>query len=173
METNQKFTFRRAKIEDIAAVRQMIQELADFEKMSDGPKITEKDLVRDAGLDGGQEYCHIYVLEVQTEEKPTLAIIGYCICFYSYSTWQGKTYFLEDVYVRPAYRGLGAGAYIFRAVAAKAKEYNCQRLDFHVLGWNPARKFYDRMGAIDLTETEEWHFYRVNAEQIEKLANEL
>ncbi|XP_036334708.1 uncharacterized protein LOC118745255 [Rhagoletis pomonella] len=72
METNQKFTFRRAKIEDIAAVRQMIQELADFEKMSDGPKITEKDLIRDAGLDGGQEYCHIYVLEVQTEEKPTL-----------------------------------------------------------------------------------------------------
>ncbi|XP_053966050.1 thialysine N-epsilon-acetyltransferase [Anastrepha ludens] len=170
MATNPKFTFRRAKIEDIGAVRQMIQELADFEKMSDGPKLTEKDLIRDAGLDGGQEYCHIYVLELQTQEQPTPVTIGYSICFYSYSTWQGRAYFLEDIYVRPAYRRLGAGSYIFRAIADKAKEYNCKRLDFHVLGWNPARKFYERMGAVDLTESEEWHFYRLHGEQIEKLA---
>ncbi|XP_039959640.1 thialysine N-epsilon-acetyltransferase [Bactrocera neohumeralis] len=167
------FTFRRAKIDDIGAVREMIQELADFEKMSDGPKLTEKDLIRDAGLDGGQEFCHIYVLDQQSAEQPTPVTIGYSICFYAYSTWQGKSYFLEDIYVRPAYRKLGAGAYMFSAVAAKAKEYGCQRLDFHVLGWNPARKFYNRMGAEDLTESEEWHFYRLHREQIEKLSNEL
>lgn len=99
--------------------------------------------------------------------------IGYSICFYSYSTWQGKSYFLEDIYVRPTYRKMGAGAYLFSSVAAKAKEYGCQRLDFHVLGWNPARKFYNRMGAVDLTESEEWHFYRLHGEKIEKLANGL
>ncbi|CAD6992030.1 diamine acetyltransferase 2 [Ceratitis capitata] len=173
MATTRKFTFRRARIEDIGAVHQMIQELADFEKMSDGPKLTEKDLIRDAGLDGGQEFCHIYVLDLQSDDQPTPIIIGYSICFYSYSTWQGKSYFLEDIYVRPTYRNIGAGAYLFKAVAAKAKEYNCKRMDFHVLGWNPARKFYNRMGAEDLTESEEWHFYRLHSEQLEKLNSEL
>ncbi|XP_011196845.1 thialysine N-epsilon-acetyltransferase [Zeugodacus cucurbitae] len=173
MATKPIFTFRRAEINDIPAVREMIQELADFENMSDGPKLTEKDLIRDAGLDGGQELCHIFVLELQSEEQPTAVTIGYSVCFYSYSTWQGKSYFLEDIYVRPAYRRLGAGTYLFRSVAAKAKEYGCLRLDFHVLGWNPARKFYNRMGAVDMTESEEWLYYRLNAEQIEKLANEL
>lgn len=68
---------------------------------------------------------------------------------------------------------MGAGAYLFSSVAAKAKEYDCKRLDFHVLGWNPARKFYNRMGAVDLTESEEWHFYRLHGGEIDKLTIEL
>lgn len=96
-------------------------------------------------------------------------MIGYAICFFNYSTWKGKSYFLEDIYVRPAYRGLGAGARIFTEVAAKAHEYNCKRVDFHVLAWNPASKFYKKLGAVDLTEAEEWHFYRLHEKEIENL----
>ncbi|XP_075145375.1 thialysine N-epsilon-acetyltransferase-like [Haematobia irritans] len=171
MATSKNFLFRKAEKNDIKVVVEMIQELADFEKMSDGPQLTEKDLIRDSGLDGGQEYCHIYVLDLI--EKEQSLTIGYAICFYSYSTWQGKSYFLEDIYVRPAYRGLGAGARIFREIAAKAKKYECKRVDFHVLSWNPASKFYKNLGAVDLTEAEQWHFYRLQEKQIDILANEL
>lgn len=100
-------------------------------------------------------------------------IIGYAICFYNYSTWQGKCYFLEDIYVRPAYRGIGAGARIFSEVASKAHEFGCKRVDFHVLSWNPATKFYKKLGAVDLTEAEEWHFFRMQEKEIKNLAEQL
>ncbi|XP_062125375.1 thialysine N-epsilon-acetyltransferase [Drosophila sulfurigaster albostrigata] len=164
-----QFTFRRAEKDDIKAVREMIQELADFERMSNGPELSEADLIRDSGLDGGQEFCHIYVLI----DNATNLCIGYAICFNSYSTWQGRSLFLEDIYVRPAHRKRGAGARIFREVAAIAVQLGCRRLDFHVLGWNPAREFYDRLGATNLTESEEWHFYRVEQQQLAKLTSEL
>lgn len=111
--------------------------------------------------------------EIHNYLSTTSSAIGYAICFYSYSTWQGRSFFLEDLYVRPQHRKHGAGARMFREVAALAVKLGCRRLDFHVLGWNPARQFYQRMGAIDLTESEEWHFYRVEQKQLEKLASEL
>ncbi|KAH8420846.1 hypothetical protein KR222_006658, partial [Zaprionus bogoriensis] len=147
----------------------LIKELADFEGMSKGPELSEQELIRDAGLDGGTEYCQVYVLI----ENATNSIVGYAICFYSYSTWQGRSFFLEDLYVRPAHRKRGAGARIFREVSALAIQQGCRRLDFHVLSWNPAREFYHRLGATDLTQAEQWHFYRVEHEQLKKLANEL
>ncbi|XP_064554849.1 thialysine N-epsilon-acetyltransferase [Drosophila montana] len=169
MSQKDQFTFRRAEKADIKAVLEMIQELADFERMSDGPQLSEQDLIRDAGLDGGHEYCQIYVLR----DNATNSSIGYAICFNSYSTWQGRSLFLEDIYVRPTHRKQGAGARIFREVAAIAVKLGCRRLDFHVLSWNPAREFYDQLGATNLTETENWHLYRVEQQQLGKLAGEL
>ncbi|XP_075164998.1 thialysine N-epsilon-acetyltransferase-like [Haematobia irritans] len=171
MATSKHFLFRKAEKNDIKVVVEMIQGLADFQKMSDRPQLTEEDLIRDSGLDGGQEYCHLYVLDLIEKEKSLT--IGYAICFYSYSTWQGKSYFFQSVYVRPGYRGIGAGARIFREVAAKAKKYECKNLDFHVLSWNPASKIYKNLGAIDLTEAEQWHFYRLPEKKVDILANEL
>ncbi|XP_030372215.1 diamine acetyltransferase 2 [Scaptodrosophila lebanonensis] len=170
MSTKEEFIFRRAEIADIKAVREMIQELADFERYSNGPELSEEDLIRDAGLTGQQELCHIYVLI----DNATQQAIGYAICFNSYSTWQGRAYFLEDLYVRPAHRKRGAGARIFREVAAIAFKLNCKRLEFHVLCWNPAREFYERLGASNLTAIEDaWQYYRVDQQQLAKLAGEL
>ena len=45
----------------------------------------------------------------------------------------------------------------------------CQQMDWDVLAWNPARKFYDRHGAIDITETDSWHFYRLKKDAMEAL----
>ncbi|XP_073825137.1 thialysine N-epsilon-acetyltransferase [Musca autumnalis] len=171
MASNKEFVFRKAEKNDLKVVVEMIQELADFEKMSDGPQLTEEDLLRDSGLEGGPQYCHIYVLDLKETDK--VSTIGYAICFFSYSTWQGKSYFLEDIYVKPAYRGIGAGGRMFREVAAKAKEFGCKRVDFHVLSWNPASKFYQKMGATDLTEAEQWHFYRLQEQQLDILSKEL
>ncbi|XP_065354478.1 thialysine N-epsilon-acetyltransferase-like [Calliphora vicina] len=171
MTTKKQFHFRKAEINDIKIVKDMIQELANLHDGIGKSNQTEEDLLRDSGLTGSRECCHIYVLEIIEENQTT--IIGYAICFFGYSTWQGRTYFLEDIYVRPAYRGIGAGARIFCEVAAKANEFKCKRLDFHVLASNPATKFYKKLGAIDLTESEEWHYYRLNNEKIEKLIQQL
>uniref|UniRef100_A0A1A9W2C4 N-acetyltransferase domain-containing protein n=1 Tax=Glossina brevipalpis TaxID=37001 RepID=A0A1A9W2C4_9MUSC len=172
MTSEKKFTFRRADQNDIITVQEMIQELADYEKMSDGPKQSVEDLKRDSGLTGQTEYCHIYVLDYLKNPNEKI-IIGYAICYFSYSTWLGKSYFLEDIYVRPAYRGLGAGAHMFREIAAIALANQCKRVDFHVLSWNPATEFYKKFGASDLTETESWHFYRLNEKGIRQAVKTL
>uniref|UniRef100_A0A182MPC3 N-acetyltransferase domain-containing protein n=1 Tax=Anopheles culicifacies TaxID=139723 RepID=A0A182MPC3_9DIPT len=82
----------------------------------------------------------------------------------------GKSLALEDIYIRPAYRGNGYGELFFRALAKHAQESRCSRIDFHVLSWNPATSFYRRMGALDLTEAESWHFYRLQKDAIDLLA---
>uniref|UniRef100_A0A182X389 N-acetyltransferase domain-containing protein n=1 Tax=Anopheles quadriannulatus TaxID=34691 RepID=A0A182X389_ANOQN len=193
---------RRTQRDDLPEVIAMIQELADFEKMPDGPQLTVDDLIRDGGFDGrqsvdgdgGAPVFHSFVLEATADaddpdgpanqeqlqtsmpdpaSKParplTRKLIGYAICYYSYSTWQGKSLALEDIYIRPAYRGNGYGELFFRALAKHAKESRCSRVDFHVLNWNPATKFYRRMGALDLTEAESWHFYRLQKDAIDRL----
>ncbi|XP_017140692.1 diamine acetyltransferase 2 [Drosophila miranda] len=169
MSKSDEFIFRRAQVEDIKDVLAMIQELADFEKMSNGPQLTEADLIRDAGLSGEQEYCEVYVL---IDNANNLAI-GYSICYKAYSTWQGRYFFVEDIYVKPEHRKRGAGKRIFLEVSARAVELNCPRLEFNVLEWNPARKFYESLGAVDLTAREGWHYYRVEQQQLSKLANDL
>ncbi|XP_053693218.1 thialysine N-epsilon-acetyltransferase [Sabethes cyaneus] len=186
-------TVRKAVKEDLGAIIEMIQELADFEGMSDGPTLTVQDLVRDGGFDDDGASApavpifHSFVLElteqVQTgdnEEKITsfssngelltcTRLIGYAICFYSYSTWQGKSFFLEDIYVKPNYRKRGYGELLFKTLIRHARENDCARFDFHVLAWNPAKQFYNRMGAENLTESERWEFYRLSREKMDAL----
>uniref|UniRef100_A0A182NMQ1 N-acetyltransferase domain-containing protein n=1 Tax=Anopheles dirus TaxID=7168 RepID=A0A182NMQ1_9DIPT len=185
--------------DDLPEVIAMIQELADFEQMPEGPQLTVDDLVRDGGFDeqrrpaDGAPVFHSFVLEASVDPEGvvnheqstsmrtvdaasarplTRKLIGYAICYYSYSTWQGKSLALEDIYIRPAYRSNGYGELFFRALAQHARNMRCSRLDFHVLNWNPATKFYRRMGAIDLTEAENWHFYRMQKEAIDRLLTE-
>lgn len=74
---------------------------------------------------------------------------------------------MEDLYVRPAYRKLGIGKLIVGAVVQHAKKTNCCRCEFHVLDWNPARDFYKRIGAVDLSAAEGWLFYRLDRKAME------
>lgn len=107
-----------------------------------------------------------------SKQRVTHGIVGYALCFYTYSTWQGRTLFLEDLYVKPNYRTHGIGKLIFTEVAKFAKSMNCKRLELHVLDWNPARFFYDKLGGVDLTNLEGWNYYRFNQQAIESLAND-
>lgn len=146
-------TIRRAKREDCKAVRQLIQELADFEKMPNRPMISHETLERD-GFD--TEHPPFVCFVAEANEK----IIGYAVVYYTYSTWCGKAMFLEDIYVTPEFRNKHVGSRLLKAVAQEAVKNNCGRLDFVVLKWNPAREFYKHKGAVDLTTEEEWHSYR-------------
>jgi len=133
--------------------------------MTKGPQLTAQDLLRDGSLDGSQRAPLFYSFVAESEGQ----LIGYTISFFSYSTWQGKSYFLEDLYVKPQTRKSGTGRKLFVANAQFAKDENCKRFDFHVLNWNPAKKFYESLGAQNLSAQEGWEIYRLNETQIEQL----
>ncbi|XP_017889561.2 uncharacterized protein LOC108630659 [Ceratina calcarata] len=156
---------RKAKREDCKAIRSLIQELADFERMPDGPKINSEVLEKD-GFDTDHPLFICYVAEIDRN------VVGYAISYYTYSTWGGKAMYLEDLYVTPNNRREHVGSKLLRAVAKEAVDNSCCRLDFSVLKWNPARDFYKSKGAIDITEEEEWHHYRFTNEALKILATD-
>lgn len=137
--------------------------------MPTGPKLTAADLIRDGNLDGSSANPLFFSFVAETTENSTRKLIGYTISFHSYSTWQGKTYFLEDIYVRPQYRKLGVGKSLFTENVKFALSQNCCRFDFHVLNWNPAKKFYESLGAQNLTASEGWEFFRLYEKEMNSL----
>ncbi|XP_011301140.1 diamine acetyltransferase 2 [Fopius arisanus] len=145
---------RRAVRNDCEGIRKLIQELADFENMSDGPKIGADILEKDGFGDHPLFSCFV----AEKNEK----LIGYGLVYFIYSTWDGKSMFLEDLYVIPDERRHGIGSLLFDAVIQEAAATNCCRLDFMVLKWNPAANFYKQKGAVDITEKEDWHHYRLD-----------
>ncbi|XP_055636008.1 thialysine N-epsilon-acetyltransferase isoform X2 [Toxorhynchites rutilus septentrionalis] len=170
-----------------------VNELANYEAMPDGPKLTVQDLERDGGYSEDSTAAPVFtsfVLEaterIQTEdnkEKLTSStsngdlstrtkLIGYVIFFYSYSTWQGKALFLEDIYIRPDYRKKGYGDLLFKELAKHARDSGCVRIDFHVLAWNPAKEFYKRLGAENLTAGEQWELYRLTYDKFADLCED-
>ncbi|CAD0195156.1 unnamed protein product [Chrysodeixis includens] len=160
---------RPAKMEDMSAVAEMIQELADFEKMPEGPRMSVKDLQHD-GFERQPPAFQCKVAEVQ--RAGTQPVVGYALYFPTYSTWEGRSMMLEDLYVRTSQRHKGVGKRLFKEVAKEASTSGCTRLDFHVLEWNPARSFYENKGAVNLTNKEQWCYYRLTGDALHKLSLE-
>lgn len=96
-----------------------------------------------------------------------LKLIGFAFCYHAYSSWLGKTLFLEDLYVKETARYRGIGRQIFTEVVKYAKSTDCKRVYFHVLNGNPASKFYVKMKAENLTASEGWQFYYLNKNVID------
>ncbi|XP_068572295.1 diamine acetyltransferase 2b [Cebidichthys violaceus] len=167
------FKVRAATKEDCKEISRMILELAVYEKMSDQVKITHEELERDG-------FCHhpffeCLVAEVPEEHKSEegCTIVGYALYFYTYSTWKGRSVYLEDLYVMPEFRGKGIGKGLLSKVAEVGKKMQCVRLQLSVLDWNtPSRDFYAAKGAQDLTASEGWHFLRFDGQDLDNLANE-
>lgn len=75
-------------------------------------------------------------------------ILGYVTFFFAYYTWVGKSLYMDDLYIREAYRGKGLGTQLIKKVISFAKETNCQKLRWQVSNWNKsAIKFYKSLGA--------------------------
>lgn len=148
---------RKGKKTDMPAVLSLIQELAVFEKEQDAVVVTIADLERDGF--GEKPLFHTFVAELNGE------IIGMALYYYRYSTWKGKTIHLEDLIVKEAHRGTGAGLALYTEIIKQGKKDNVRRLEWNVLDWNePAIRFYEKSGAKVL---EDWRVVQMNEEGIE------
>jgi len=131
---------RPATIHDAALLRTMIRELAEFERELELVTIREEDLARD----GFGENPRFRALIAEWEEHPA----GYAVFFGYYSTWAGRGLFLEDLFVREAFRKRGIGRALLAAVARIAVDEHCYGIHWEVLDWNQkAIELYRKMGA--------------------------
>jgi len=138
---------RKAKIEDMPRVLELIQELATYEKAPDEMINTVENLERDGF--GGTKVFDCIVAEGDD------IIVGFALFFTGYSTWKGRTLYLEDFIVSEVYRGKGYGKLLFEEVLAEAKRREVKRMDWQVLEWNePAIQFYKKYKA---TLDGEWY----------------
>lgn len=135
------YKIRNAVQEDLDGIIKLIQEFAEFEKLSDVCKVSEKDLHE--AIFGTNKFADCLVAEVENK------LVAYAILFPVFKTFRGeRSMYLEDLYVLPEMREQGLGLKILKAVAEIAKEKNCVRLDWQALEWNKkAIDFYEKLGA--------------------------
>jgi len=136
---------RKGNPEDMEAVLDLIQELANFENEPNAVLITVEDLIRDGF--GSVPLFHVFVAEIESE------IVGIALYYYRYSTWKGKTIHLEDLVVKEKMRGSGAGFALYSEIIKQGKRDGVRRIEWNVLDWNSnAIKFYEKSGAKMLVD---------------------
>jgi GNAT superfamily N-acetyltransferase len=154
---------RAATERDVPLILTLIKELAEYERLSHEVVATEEAL-RDS-LFGERRVAE--ALLGYLGDDPA----GFALFFHTFSTFLGKPgIYLEDLYVRPEFRGAGVGRALLVHLAGLAKERDCGRLEWSVLDWNePAIGFYKGIGASPVSG---WTVYRVAGEALEVLAAE-
>ena len=157
------FAIRSASPEDVETILGMVRELAEYEKLLHECVATEEQFHE--ALFGENPVSEALLGELG--EAP----ISFALFFHSFSTFVGKPgLYLEDLYVKPPYRGRGFGQAFLRKLAQIAVERDCGRFEWTVLDWNePAIRAYDRIGATALND---WTIRRLEGANLKKLANE-
>jgi GNAT superfamily N-acetyltransferase len=154
-------TIRAATASDVPLVLGFIRALAVYERLEQEVVATEAQLR--TALFGPRPFAEVAL--ACRDGTP----VGFALYFHNFSTFMGKPgIYLEDLYVLPEARGLGAGKRLLAWLARTALERGCARLDWAVLDWNePSIGFYRRLGAVDQSE---WTTYRLTGEALERLA---
>lgn len=154
-------TYRPAERGDIELIMKFIRDLAEYEKLAD-------QVVADAG-----------VLADWLFEKRVAKVVfalcdgveaGFALYFHNFSTFLGRAgIYLEDLYVRPGYRGRGLGLGLMRYLARECVQLGCGRLEWPCLDWNrPSIDFYLALGAVPQSE---WTTYRLTGEALAALGS--
>ncbi|MBI2280152.1 MAG: GNAT family N-acetyltransferase [Bacteroidetes bacterium] len=131
---------RKATINDLSAVVELIKELADYEKAAHEVKITTEELERD----GFGEHPLYWIILAEADAK----IVGMSFYYIRYSTWTGRNLYLEDIIVKEAYRGNSIGKLLFEETIKEAKKMKVRQMIWQVLDWNePALNFYKKFNA--------------------------
>lgn len=153
---------RYATKEDVPLILHFIKELAEYEKMSDDVIATEE------------------LLEEWIFEKKRAEVIfalhdgkevGFALFFHNFSTFLGRAgLYLEDVFVKPEYRGNGYGKGLLKELAKIAVDRGCGRMEWSCLDWNrPSIDFYL---SLEAKAMDEWTIYRLAGERLHALANQ-
>lgn len=155
-------TIRSATADDCPLLLRLIRELAVFERAPEAVVASEADLRREGF---GAEPKFEAILAFLGGEPAGVAL------FHSrFSTWLGRPgLYLEDLYVCEHARGKGVGRRLMARLAAIAIERGWGRIDFQVLDWNPARRFYERLG---LGHVGDWLRYGGDETALRQLAEE-
>ena len=155
------FRIRAATTDDVPALFELIKGLAAYERLLEQLSATEESLR--SHLFGARPAA-----EAVLAEEHGVAV-GFALYFHNFSTFLGRPgLYLEDLFVRPEYRGRGYGKALMVFVARLAQARGCGRLEWSVLDWNrPAREFYRTLGARPL---DDWIGQRMTGEAIARLA---
>ena len=159
---NGTFGIRWATRDDVPIILQLIRDLATYERAPNEVTATADELLR-----------------VLFGEKPAAEVrlafegetpVGFAVFFHNFSTWLGRPgLYLEDLFVKPEYRGKGYGRALLVDLARIARERGCGRMEWAVLDWNdPAIQFYRKLGA---KPNDEWTIYRLTTDGIAALAD--
>lgn len=155
---------RKGTIQDLPRLRELIVELAVYEKEPDAVEVTIEELEKDGF--GANSIFDFFVTEVDG------IVQGIALYYFKYSTWKGKCLFLEDLVVNESLRGQGVGKLLFDEVVIVAAQNQCKRMEWQVLKWNtPAIEFYKNKYEADLDG--EWLNGRLAGNQIQEIASKL
>ncbi len=152
---------RKATVADVPTILALIQELADFERLAHEMVATEE-LLRKS-LFGDRPGAEVVVARVDAE------VVGFALFFQNFSTFLGRPgLYLEDLYIRPRFRGQGHGEELLRYLARICVEREYGRLEWSVLDWNQrAIDFYKSLGASPMND---WTVFRVTGDALTRLS---
>lgn len=153
---------RPATRDDVGLVLQFIRELAEYEKLAQYVTATEADI--DEAMFGDDPSCRVLIAEFDGSAA------GFALFFRNFSTFVGRPgFYLEDLFVRPDFRGHGIGKALLASLAALAEKESIRRIDWAVLDWNePAIGFYERLGARPLSD---WRIFRLTGDPLTRLGD--
>lgn len=153
---------RTATADDSATIFQLVRDLAEYEKLSHTVTLNERRLRED--LFGPRPYAEVLLAEEAG------AAVGFALFFHNYSPFVAQpSVFLENLFVKPEYRGRGHGTALLRTVARLAVDRGCSCVEWSVLTWNEtAIEFYRSLGAVPM---DEWLIFRLAEEPLTVLAS--
>ena len=156
----ENISFRYAEKKDAALILEFIRELAEYEKMLNDV-VTTEELLREWIFEKNKAEV-IFALEGDKE-------VGFALFFHNFSTFLGRAgIYLEDLYVKPEFRGRGYGKGLLKKLAQIALERECGRLEWTCLDWNsPSIDFYL---SLDAKPMDEWTVYRLTGDSLRKMA---
>ena len=162
-DAKMSLNIRQATREDIPLILWFIRALASYERLADevvaSAELLEKNLFSDDSIAN--------TLIAEWEGSPA----GFALYFFTFSTFLAKPgIYLEDLFVKPDYRGFGIGRALLRQLSKMAIDQGCGRLDWAVLDWNePAITFYKKLGA---QAQHEWTGFRLSGDLLNQFAEE-
>jgi GNAT superfamily N-acetyltransferase len=150
-----------ARPEDVPVILDLIRGLGEYERLSHEIVATEDSLGQ--WLFGERPAAEVVLAYVDT------AVVGFALFFHNFSTFLGRPgLYLEDLFVKPGWRGRGIGQRLLVHLAELAVKRGCGRMEWAVLDWNePALRFYERMGARVMKE---WKLCRLTGESLTRAA---
>ena len=154
---SERLRIRPATPADAVVVMAFIRDLAEYEKLLDDVIATPVDIERALFAPQPRVFCDI----AAWDGVPA----GFALWFYNFSTFRGRHgIYLEDLFVKPTFRGHGIGKALLVGLAQRAVKEGCARVEWSVLDWNePSINFYKSLGAVPL---DEWSIFRLTGEPL-------